>query len=871
MSATSTQPNANPARNVLLYKPTHKDTKRPKSNRIYHVSDDAVSLAESQAGKGIKLIQFKDGHLFVDHIHIVRPLYKNNLVTWRQLTDSHYTCGHLNFSHGDLSVHGSISLGNTEADAQRHLVIGSLMPFINPHGATSAQSMFLAHTPGQTHYTTQITKQRYPVTQDPNSLPEEAWETGLTLSLGFDPAMNRHGAVLGDLMDIHVDLAIRGTLNPNEIKLGINSHVHNQFNAGDGKAPYVDASILLKTDDLSHFAGYVAGVYGETGSKPDGVYLWKGSLAKPKLTATATATATAAPALISKTALLQTTALSLDDLVTQTPGEAAEASDINGRATGILIENMKWALAQDSTTKEWLKLFYGDSVPGISQERQNLVNQSLSWYQNNYGKAQLCWQAANFSGQNKPPTQLTYYQMLQLQYYLQTGLAKEPDFVRQQQGIYPFAYAQAVPGINAYLADGGEKWAQDLFDNYLMGRLCIDQGLVAQTGDMHIVNQYATLLTVLQPSGDLARQYYSNFLSTTLQAQADTVLLNDPVALMQWLPTWLETFLNQISTNPNATQDLKLIQSEVNDYLAATGKKAVDLAQDMTDILVSAPGSTIWQACSSASDAWVNKFSKTARVGRLFFIAGFSFGITQVVSAYRNWNNLSDEDRTKLVTSTVDYSFEAIQIVPEFLMELKDGWNNLVSLVNKLRGTKEAIDSFVHIGETLDENFVEVGLEETTKLFNAETKVIEAEGSMWAKVFGGPVKIVLKVVGVVAAAVIAALSIYDLWKAITSNQPVTTIVLDALIAAANLAVLVCVVVEAVVASTVASVFGVIFAIIGVILTIIAMCVIKPTDSFDDFMKNVALPFVNSLPPQKSPYVTSTSTGDATSPTLLAIT
>ena len=93
---------------------------------------------------------------------------------------------------------------------------------------------------------------------------------------------------------------------------------------------------------------------------------------------------------------------------------------------------------------------------------------------------------------------------------------------------------------------------------------------------------------------------------------------------------------------------------------------------------------------------------------------------------------------------------------------------------------------------------------------------------------------------------------YDVVQDVRSGQPITQIVLDAVIAATNIAIVVCLVVELAVTSVVASVLGVVFALVGVIIYLIEMCVIKPADPLDDFMKNTVLPFVDGLPPQTLP-------------------
>jgi hypothetical protein len=234
--------------------------------------------------------------------------------------------------------------------------------------------------------------------------------------------------------------------------------------------------------------------------------------------------------------------------------------------------------------------------------------------------------------------------------------------------------------------------------------------------------------------------------------------------------------------------------------------------------------------------------------------------MTRTVKALRDQPSLnlsslsSKEDQGKLVVATVSLGLEGLQIVPEMLLSVKDMGADILNKIQAWRYSPKTQEGIDEIGKAVDENYLEKGMQETSKLFNGETKAIEAEGSLWEKVFGGVVKPVLKVAGVVVAAVIAAFSVYDLVQDIRSGQSITKTVLDAVIAAMNIAVVVCLVVELVFPSVVASVLGVAFALVGFIISLIEMCVIKPADPLDDFMKNTVIPFVDGLPPQTLPPV-----------------
>ena len=85
-----------------------------------------------------------------------------------------------------------------------------------------------------------------------------------------------------------------------------------------------------------------------------------------------------------------------------------------------------------------------------------------------------------------------------------------------------------------------------------------------------------------------------------------------------------------------------------------------------------------------------------------------------------------------------------------------------------------------------------------------------------------------------------------------SGQPVSKIVVDGIMAAANIGMTVCLVLDLVVATTVFAMAAAVFAVIGIIVAIIAMFVVKPKNPLDEFMTDTVIPFIDGLPPQTAP-------------------
>ena len=327
--------------------------------------------------------------LFIDDIHIVQPRFANDFVSWKQLTTSHYTCGHLHFSPGGVMLHGVIALGKTKADAITYQVVGSYFPLVSHSGDTKLFAAPLAASNLRT-FTTQITKQRYPLdpktnqpTQDPSQLPDDAWQPGLTLTLSYDTTNHHQFVQLGEGEEgnISTEAFYKAADKPNQAGLVIAADSDSGFLCAMYPDLYIDASITLTLLTTDTFIGTVATLCSDDSKNPPtGVYFWKGTSPSPQFTAAAT------PALLTTADLLQDSSLSVEELAGLVPGTGTSQTDVNAMASNLLVENMKWAISQRADEQGWLTTFYGENPPVLPQAQQALANKSLSWYQDTYAK-----------------------------------------------------------------------------------------------------------------------------------------------------------------------------------------------------------------------------------------------------------------------------------------------------------------------------------------------------------------------------------------------------------------------------------------------------------------------------------------------------
>lgn len=380
-------------------------------------------------------IEIENGRLFVDGIEIVKPTISNDYVSWVQYAtldgDDCYLCGHLHVHSNGVEGHGTVSRGTSPADAVSHEVFATAVPAVT--------------------YSTQITSARHPAGTKPSSLPSSAWETGLELSITYQTEVG------GSLIPTPV-ISLNGTQLPASdffFTVDGNNTVLN-FEL-DSVTCMIEQS-FYQTASLSFDAlvlnapgnGSVTAMCSQPPSANSGgdVWLWK---AECDTTAQDTPLPHPARRAVSKKDLktADDTTLSVTELMTILPND-----DVNTNANTMLMRNMKWAMGQNATQKEWLSEFFAQQPPVISDPGQKaLAEKGLDWYQNDLAKAYLTQSFNNYAGPNAPTKRLSAPQQGQLTDYLQTGLAKSPDFNVQHTGIYVDSFIEAFPTLSNYIND----------------------------------------------------------------------------------------------------------------------------------------------------------------------------------------------------------------------------------------------------------------------------------------------------------------------------------------------------------------------------------------------------------------------------------
>jgi hypothetical protein len=795
-------------------------------------------------GQGIDSVHFDSGQLFIDDLPVLKVYRGHDRVSWHQQTRDRYTGGHLHFSRGGTELTGMIFTGTSVHDAvPQHILGTTVLPVA---------------------YTTQITTQRYPAGTDPNTIPASGWEAGLQMATGYVQQVGSPTPSPVSFLDQQcIDTESTWSIDPTSQNTVLSFTVDPDVICFIDPAFYLQASIEFSVyQPIPTFAGTISSTCADqTGT---GVYLWKGT-AGPSVDLSCSSQAAlglttlrtgdyAAPGrhqerpiampLTEADLLPADDVLSLTELMTLIPDDGATQM-----SQDMLVENMKWAMGQDSTETGWLAMVFGEVPPQLTPGRQQLVTQSLSWYQQSFAKAYLGWAITNYSGNGAPSTNLDAAQQLTLKEYLQTGMAQSSDFNTQQNGIYLQAYVATQPRLADYIADPTTDWATQLYDAVTtpaqiilaMNRIF---GAAGTPGAMSTVNNFATMLNALQPSGDLATQYVGYFQASSMIGNVYQTAPTSQTTFAEWLPDWLDAFLNYVATNQNVPDSAQLAAQQLQTFIQQNNGSLTQAAAALATFVMDANGSTVLGKANNAALAFAAEFPKLTALGNMLFFASWCTGGVMLGEAFMNWGQLTTEQRVETVTASVTMGMQALASAPDFLQGIRamglKGWNQLTEFC----ASPPANDFYQRLQLNGDEA-VAAGAENAADALAPESTSALATLCAGAKTLLGPIS-------VIASGVFAVFSAIKFSNDLKSGAPTLQIAFDGVMMATQIASTVCLAVGLAIGSVVFAFAAAVFGIIGVVVAIVEMFELKPVSPLQAFMNDTVIPFVNGLPPQTPP-------------------
>lgn len=797
--------------------------------RIWRHSDERYRVNDALA-----TLDLHEGRIVVNEQTIIQPRFERNAVTWTQKTATHFTAGVLHFTPDGLAFSGAVSLGADEASAVSHTVSGAVPPTV---------------------YSSKVAKTGAAETPTPPTT-DDGWTDGVTVTLGYELDAGGEPTQIIKINDVDALGFTALAVDPatQNLRLFIN---YDPDIAPEGykRSPRWPTSgqIEFSWDGLS-FAGTMTEYDPAAGDKSALQYAWKGNTpAQPALT---TWRRTAA-------GLKLATRLAVKEL-SVTELQAISPEGVQGKSFEMLVQNMKWAMKDD-----WRTSFFSETKPDLNQSRIDLIKKNLDFYTDKFAPAYLGWGFANMAGPGAPQNPLDAAGKKKLHYYMSVGLAQEKGYNAQSQGLFLQAFIASSPRLQEYIKDGGENWAHKLYDAITtvpMINQVVNQ--VKAAGNMERANRYAELLTALQPSGQLARQYLTRISLTSMIGHASNVNLDDPDAIMEWLPHAIQAFIDHYLTAPDnpTKQQLALAEAAKELKQAAEAFQSVTgLARAATEVLVAlkpAGGAQqgLWERLSDFDLTWGQRYPKLAKLTGVIKVLAWSGGIYGLITGFKNWDQMKPEEKTALIATTVQLGAETIAGVPGLLESGKTSMEDLIALRNRLAGQQanDLAEEAIAVGEA------EVGCWDAFcqgfwRMVNWIRDKCAAgvdafmrdpatgELTRLGKFMRGATAFA-KIIGVLVTGVLAGVVCYQFAQDLMSGAPLGQQVLDGVSSVAAAAETICLAVGVFVESVVLTVCTAVFAIIGLVAAIVLLFLPQPQPEspVDKFMNQVIRPFVAKL-------------------------
>jgi hypothetical protein len=803
---------------------------KPSRNYTFKVYDHSKEVYEEN--KELIQLSLKDGKLILNNQIIHQPILRGNELVWCQRTAKCFTGGLLQFNKNWAGFLGTITIGKDQKSAETYSVSGT----VPPSEYTSTLQDNTNSTPSQPGL--QIRLSYIGSDSNINAVIECKNQD---LDAEWSPILNE------DITYIGMSIAANGNLIldfSNQMKMNF-SYCYDTF----GPTWPIDGQIEFSWDGNS-FSGTQIKLYDE--STIDGrskiTYIWNGTIST-SITSILTKTPESDPQ-------LKLTDLSLYELISLIP----DSDTVADMSNTMLIENMKWAIG--GMNNDWLADFFGEIRPYLSQDRQNLINKDLDFYQNKFAMGYLGWGIGQMTGAGAPSEPLTQPEMLKLKYYMQNGLAKEKAYTTQTIGISSDAYLAVAPGVNDYIADGGDKWAKQVNAmitspqkvNLMAMELVQDPTKATQQ-----MKRYASLLSVLKPDSQYAQQYLQHMVSAGLFTYTDQMPLTD----MQTLPVWLTDFINQfISKYINSTggdgwetismqslaQDMQDTIKEIGTTIDLANRFAAVISSIMSNInrMESFMDDSVVQRMASKFIADNPKLAKIAKwgvsaLGAFFKLASLGFAVFSITVGFTNWKNITDAQRADVVLQT-------LQLVEPVIRLFIKGYSGAKKILDCLKTAKagQLIPKDSLAAERLNNSIKrsgEAGAEDADIIVEADGEIEIKAGTLIGRLISEQLAaIAFKVIGAAFSLAFAGLATYNFVEDILNGQPIDQEAMDGVIAASTVGIALCDIITLVSAESVlggvASIAGPVLALVGVVVAMVEMFKPQPkpespTDKFMD--------------------------------------
>jgi hypothetical protein len=518
--------------------------------------------------------------------------------------------------------------------------------------------------------------------------------------------------------------------------------------------------------------------------------------------------------------------------------------------------NMLWCMEQT-----WIDAFFpsksGPSRPDLSPEfsRMDAVDQDCEWYNTRFAAGMLGVAVDDAIHKLSASDRLT------LDYYLTNQIALDPAYTRQTQAIATQAATTACPALQLYVADwqqNGTNWGQ-LFLDYLdqppQLSSMVNTLLTQPEGGMAQLDDYATILTVFDPTGGLASTYYNNVIlafTGTLALQAD---FTQDTSLQDWLPDYINDFINNYYTgktrpaDPGADQTAFDIAEDLYQATVAFGP-APQLAQKIVAAAQTLSGQPMGQQAQGLVEALNGKGAKC------MFSVLLACGLVCSIYALTNWDSLPPDQQATAVVNLVGVVYGIGQAVPDIIDITAWATEGLAAKLQPAMAEPAVLELL----EVTEQSLLISGPKLPTTFFgwlaprfDSLTKTLNSAGTKVAAFF--KIEIVANIIKVASAVLAAAgfaISVWTLVSDLNSDSDGVNVAFDTAQAALSFVVLACAIGAFIpVVDVVLAIVGIAAAMIAGVLAVAQFLynlINKQPTPAENYIKDVVQPLIATLTP-----------------------
>ncbi|GIL57569.1 hypothetical protein Vafri_12775 [Volvox africanus] len=735
----------------------------------FHVQSCA-GLAGYVPHPDLPSIDLAVGRLLVGKTPIKNARFSHKQISWVQQSSQKFTSGLLFIEHGQhgAELHGRIYQGATAKDAVAHDVVGTV---VKP-----------------AEYSLMLTRSEFDVGTDPAAVPSSEWHQGPILRCSFELPDDGH-----HLPTPKVELEGQDITAFTVVDLDPGSgDLMYTFTLDDGMEgfSYKAGSLRFNTRTLSPEGR------GWLKQKVDSSvgYLCRAmALSVPPSN-------NADPHVAPWDEPSSDSSFSIQELLTLVPDESVHAA-----ANDMLMRNLRWAMGQHPRQKKWLREVLGLEAPAIGDAEQlRIAEQDLSWYQDVFAIPYVTNLLQFYTGPKAPSNKLSELQAKKLNVHLQHDIPRTAGFQRQHHAISIEALKEVKPRLRDYIRHGGEAWAKRLYDELTTGSMFVQNvnrisAAAGQPHAMDAVNAFSTLLTALQPSGELAQKYYKAVFTGILVANIKNTRpsLQSRETLEAWLPEILKALLLKMANGEIDNAPVSAAQAQ--DAYDEMNKEGAAFVSAVANVFMAINNCKLVKFARLAEDGLstvAREYPRLAFVGKSIMLIGWVYGLisTILTLVHGGMNQMDGLQKAQFATQCVQIgvmAFDAAEIGYEGILAIGESkvFTALKGCLNEkvVSGVKNAADEAIEL-KNVFENLSAEGdvsaaelahLTEGAKAMDYETMAsnhlsiiarnANAETSVLSKIWEGA-KIVVKGVGAVAAILMAVWAGLSLFKGLSQKN-----------------------------------------------------------------------------------------------------